>query len=104
MIFTGIEILFFALGVLTTLFILALIHYNKRFRFSILHWILLCTGGFLLLFCIAWAVSSVLEGVPRAASMGLVVFGVSGFIILFLARRLILKRGEVEIVYEEVEE
>ena len=35
----------------------------------------------LILFSISWSVGSVLEGVPRAASMGLLLFGFSGMVL-----------------------
>jgi len=40
---------------------------------------------------LAWSVSSVLEGVPRAASMGLIFFGIPAVILLLLGRRMVLK-------------
>jgi len=92
MVFTGIEILFYLLGVLSTLFIGGLIKYNKVFKFSALSWALLGLGGFLLIFCIAWSVSSVLEGVPRASSMGLVTFGIPSVILLLFGRKVALKK------------
>ncbi len=47
-------------------------------------------GIVLILFCIAWGVGSVLEGVPRAASMGVVFFGFPGVILLTLAGRKVM--------------
>ncbi|MBI9064970.1 MAG: hypothetical protein JEZ14_23485 [Marinilabiliaceae bacterium] len=91
MIFTGIEVLFFALGLLTALFIVAMVKYNQVYKFDKWSWITLSSGGFLALFCIAWSVSAVLEGVPRASSMGLVVFGIPALILLVLGRRIVLK-------------
>ncbi|MFA8434663.1 MAG: hypothetical protein ACEPOZ_09120 [Marinifilaceae bacterium] len=92
MIFTGIEILFFTLGLLTAIFIGALIIYNRELKFDKWSWLTLSLGGFLGLFCIAWSVSSVLEGVPRASSMGLVVFGIPSIVLLLLGRRIALKK------------
>jgi len=40
---------------------------------------------------VAWSVSSMLEGEPRAASMGMVVFGIPSLILIVLGRRLALK-------------
>jgi len=92
MIFSGTEILFYLLGVLTSLIILGMVKYNKQFQFSALSWILLGLGSFLLLFCLAWSVSSVLEGVPRASSMGLVVFGIPSILLLLFGRKIALKK------------
>ncbi|RUT79890.1 dehalogenase [Ancylomarina longa] len=92
MVFSGTETLFYLLGILTTLIIMVLIKYNKQFKFSALSWSLLGLGSFLLLFCIAWSVSSVLEGVPRASSMGLVVFGIPSILLLLFGRKIALKK------------
>lgn len=91
MVFTGIELLFFLCGVLSTLFITFLIKYSKEYKFNIWSWLVLGFGAFLFIFCLGWSVSSVLEGVPRAASMGLVVFGIPSVILLLLGRRMVLK-------------
>ncbi|BAX82197.1 hypothetical protein [Labilibaculum antarcticum] len=92
MIFTGIETLFYLLGIITTLFVMGLLKYNKELKFNALSWALLGTGSFLCIFCIAWSVSSVLEGVPRAASMGLVIFGIPSLLFLLLGRKVALKK------------
>ncbi|PKQ61606.1 hypothetical protein BZG02_15585 [Labilibaculum filiforme] len=94
MVFTGTETLFFLLGIITTLFILGLIKYNKQLKFNALSWALLGTGSFLCIFCIAWSVSAVLEGVPRAASMGMVVFGIPSLLMLLLGRRFAIKKSK----------
>ena len=89
--FNGEQILFFVLGLLTMIFVGILISSNKNFKFSWGAWVLGILGTFLFLFTIAWSWSSVIEGEPRAASMGLVVFGIPSLIMLFLTRRLALK-------------
>ena len=61
--------------------------YSRRHRLNWLSWFGLVLGIVLILFSIAWAVGSVLEGVPRAASMGLLLFGLSGIIILTVTAR-----------------
>lgn len=91
MVFTGIEVLFFILGIMTTLFVVGLIKYNSELKFKALTWTALSLGAFLCIFCVAWSVSSVLEGVPRAASMGLVIFGIPSIVLLLLGRRMALK-------------
>lgn len=52
----------------------------------------LALGIALILFCIAWGVGSTLEGVPRAAAMGVVFFGFPGVVLLTLVGRM-LTRG-----------
>jgi len=93
MIFTGIEILFFLLGVLFTVAVYSLVKYNRQYKFKTWTWILLCFGILLFVFGFAWDVSSFLEGVPRAASMGLVFFCLPALILLLLGRRLALRNS-----------
>lgn len=52
-------------------------------------WLLagLAVGIALILFCVAWGMGSVLEGVPRAAAMGVVFFGFPGVILVTLIGR-----------------
>jgi len=92
MIFSGIEVLFFLLGFLTCLFIVLFIRLYSNYQMDWKVWSLLGLGAFLMLFCIAWSVSSVLEGEPRAASMGMVVFGLPALILLGLTRRMLLHK------------
>ena len=89
--FNGEEILFFVLGLLTMIFVIAFISFNKNYNFSWGAWILGVFGALLFLFTIAWSVSSVSEGEPRAASMGVVIFGIPALIMLFFTRRLVNK-------------
>ena len=53
-------------------------------------------GIALVLFCIAWGVGSVLEGVPRAAAMGVVFFGFPGVVLLTLLGRKVLAGARQE--------
>ena len=79
----------YILGVLTGAVAYSLYLVSKKYT---LNWLLLSgliAGSGLILFTIAWAVGSVLEGVPRAASMGMLLFGLSGAIILTVTARLI---------------
>jgi len=80
------------LGLLTTGSTIFLWHFSKRYQLNWLAWSGLILGVVLILFSIAWAVGSVLEGVPRAASMGLLLFGFSGMVILTLAFRYTLTK------------
>jgi hypothetical protein len=81
------DLTWYFLGLLTTGSTIFLWHFSKRYQFNWLSWSGLILGIVLILFSIAWAVGSVLEGVPRAASMGLLLFGLSGTVILTLAFR-----------------
>lgn len=90
-IFTGIEILFFVLGVISTLAVLGIVMLNNTYQMDWKSWSTTILGALLFVFAVAWSMSSILEGEPRAASMGMVVFGIPGLIILLLARRFVVK-------------
>ncbi len=82
----------YILGLLTTGSGIFLWHFSKRYQLNWQAWSGLILGIFLILFSIAWAVGSVLEGVPRAASMGLLLFGFSGIVSVTLAFRYTLTK------------
>ncbi len=50
-------------------------------------WAGLISGAGLILFSIAWSVGAVLEGVPRAGSMGMLLFGMPGIVIATISLR-----------------
>ena len=64
-----------------------LYEYSRKHRMNWISWSGLVLGIVQILFSIAWAVGSVLEGVPRAASMGLLLFGLGGIVILTVTAR-----------------
>lgn len=91
MIFNGIEIMFYTLGIFTALGVFVMIHFSKQYKLRWLSWL---SGGFaifMLLFTVAWSWSSVLEKEPQAAGMGLVFFGIPALALVFFTRKLILR-------------
>ena len=90
------DLTWYILGVLTGAVAYALYLISRKNPLTWLLWSGLIAGSALILFSIAWAVGSVLEGVPRAASMGILLFGLSGVIILTLTARMIASRKEVD--------
>ena len=88
------DLTWYILGVLTGAVAYYLYLVSKKNNLNWLLWSGLIVGSSLILFCIAWVVGSVLEGVPRAASMGILLFGLSGVIILTLTARLIASRKD----------
>ena len=87
--FTG-----YSLGVLTGAVAYALYLIARKTSLNWLTWSGLIAGSASILFSIAWAVGSVLEGVPRAASMGILLFGLSGVVILTLTGKMIASKKD----------
>ena len=82
----------YILGLLTTASVVFIVKLSKKY---VLNWIAYSGYGmgiFLILFSIAWAVGAVLEGVPRAGSMGMLFFGLPGIISLTLTLRYITEK------------
>lgn len=90
------DLTWYLLGVLTGLSALALRYLAARMQLTWFTWVGLLSGIGTLLFCIAWAVGAYLEGVPRAAAMGLLMFGLGGIVILTVTARLIAKQNRVQ--------
>lgn len=85
-------LMWFLVGLITGLSVLAAVELYKKFNIDWRGWIGLALGEFLVLFCIAWSTASVFEGVPRAASMGLLMFGGAGLVTLVLTWRLFIQK------------
>jgi hypothetical protein len=83
-------LMWFAVGLIVGLSALGAVELQKRFRVDWRGWAGLGTGVALVLFCVAWSVASLAEGEPRAASMGLMLFGGSGVAVLALSFRLLV--------------
>jgi len=77
----------YLLGVVSALFGSFLYEYNKKNGIDKISLTGIISGVVLILFSIAWGVGAVLEGVPRAGSMGLLLFGLSGVVILTVSIR-----------------
>jgi Na+-translocating ferredoxin:NAD+ oxidoreductase RnfG subunit len=84
----------YILGVLTGAAAIFLWKFSKQYRLDRFAWSGLVLGMVLILFTIAWCVGAVLEGVPRAASMGLLLFGLSGIVLLSFTYKYINARLE----------
>lgn len=90
------DFIWYILGALTGVSAILLWKYTKRYRLNGLAWGGLVLSIFLILFSIAWAAGSILEGVSRAASMGLLLFGLSGIVLLILTLKYInVKLGKI---------
>ncbi len=96
-VFTGIEILFFIMGILATLSVQVRIKLNQKYNIAWHIKAIAGTGAFLLIFTLGWSVSSLLEGEIQAANVGLLMFGLPALILFGVTRKLITtnKTGEV---------
>jgi len=83
------DLTWFLLGFVSAGVVYFLYELSRKERLDWISWAGLILGIFAVLFGIAWAVGSVLEGEPRAASMGILMFGLSGIILLTLTARFI---------------
>ena len=83
------DLTWFLLGFVSAGIVYFLYELSRKERLDWISWTGLILGIFAVLFGIAWAVGSVLEGEPRAASMGILMFGLSGIILLTLTARFI---------------
>ena len=86
-------LMWFSVGLITGLSVFAGVLLHQKFDIDWRGWIGLALGEFLILFCIAWSTASVFEGVPRAASMGLLMFGGAGLVVLVLTWRLLIQNN-----------
>lgn len=84
----------YIIGILSALSGYLMYEYSLKHPLDWISWSGLILGVFLVLFSVAWGVGAVLEGVPRAASMGLLLFGFSGIIMLTLSGRYITGKGK----------
>ena len=84
-IFSGIEILFFFLGVFTTLGIFGIVFLKQKHQADTPALILFGFSLALGIFTMAWSVSSVLEQEHQAANMGLLFFGLPAVLLAGIA-------------------
>ena len=82
------ELMWYVVGVLAGISGFLVYTLSRKYNLDIIGLGSLITSLSLILFTIAWSVGSVLEGVPRAASMGIVFFAMPGIVLLtFTAKR-----------------
>ena len=87
------QLTWFIVGLLTGLSIFLYNELWRCYRIKWLGWTGLAVGELAVLFCIAWSVASLLEGEPRAASMGLMLFGGAGLVILVVTWRFCIQNA-----------
>jgi len=94
-IFSGIEVLFFLLGVMSVISAQLIWRFKCTHQPAMSALILIATGAATIIFAVAWSVSSVLEGEPQAGSMGVVIIMLPGLIMTVLGWRLTVKRASL---------
>ncbi len=94
-IFSGIEVLFFWLGVLCLATVQGLIWLRIKHNASWLSLAVLAMGCGTMIFDIAWAVSSVLEKEPQSASMSVLVIFLPGLLIAIWGARLAMRKPTI---------
>ncbi len=88
------DLTWFALGVLSLTAGVAVWKLSRRYRLTWIALSGLVPGVVLVLFSIAWGMGAVLEGVPRAGSMGILLFGLPGIVLLTFSLRYVTGRLE----------
>ena len=83
-------LMWFAVGLIAGLSVLLAVELYRRFDIDWRGWTGLALGELLVLFCIAWSTASLAEGEARAASMGLIMFGGAGLMVLAVTWRLFI--------------
>ncbi len=91
------ELMWYCVGILAGFSVYLLFRLSKVYQLDRIAWPGLILGIFLLLFTIAWSTGSILEGVPRAAAMGVVFFGLPGVLLLIFSARWIARHGRQEV-------
>ncbi len=88
------DLTWYLLGALSCAIVYGLYELSQKQRLTWVDWTGLILGTFLILFAVAWSVGAVLEGVPRAGSMGMLLFGLPGIVLTTLSLRIITGRKE----------
>ena len=86
------DFIWFIVGILTAASVAGIHLTTQRYTLRWKELTGLVAGACLLLFSIPWAVASILEGVPRAASMGILMFAIPGLVLLAVTWRLVAKQ------------
>jgi len=87
------ELMWYVVGLLAGVSGYLVYMFSRKYHLGVIGLGSLIIGLFLILFTVAWSVGSVLEGVPRAASMGIFFFAMPGIVLLtFIAKRFLTSR------------
>ncbi len=81
------SIQWFVLGILFTLCVFGFAYASVRVKAQWYAWAVLIGGAFMVMFGIAWAGSSFVEGMPTSGALGLTLFTGPGIVAMVLAYR-----------------
>ena len=84
------SLMWYVVGMLFFASVLGFVELSRHYPLNWLSWSGLITGAGLILFCLAWSVSSFEEGVPQSGAMGLIFFGGGGLVVLALTWRYLI--------------
>jgi len=92
------NILAFILGIFIILFVWGLTSWKSKtqIRLSWLSWLGIILAALLAFFTIAWSITSIIEGEPQAAGMGLLIFGSLTFIFIGLTLKRIIRDNRIK--------
>ncbi|QZT38795.1 hypothetical protein K5X82_07805 [Halosquirtibacter xylanolyticus] len=85
-------LVFFILGFLSCLGIIQILKFKSKYQFKLPALLLIFGGLSLLVFAIAWAVSSLIEYENQAAGVGMLIFGGSALICFSIATKFMTKK------------
>lgn len=89
-------LLFFILGATAACGVFWLMKLKQKYTFTLGAWFFISSGLMILLFALAWAISSLIEFENQAAGMGLLIFGGSSLICFSIAARLIIQKSNAK--------
>ncbi len=98
------ELTWLITGLLSSGAVVIALEVRKQTQLSLLLWICFALGSALVLFALPWAVGSILEGVPRAASMGILLFGLPGIVLLTVSANKIIPQLRAPVPRQKVAE
>ncbi|SHE71674.1 hypothetical protein SAMN05444274_102187 [Mariniphaga anaerophila] len=89
--------MFFLLGFLSCLAVIQILKLKKKYTFKLPARLLIVVGICLLVFAVAWTISSLIEFENQAAGVGMLFFGGSSLVCFSIATRFTTKKtGEVQ--------
>ncbi len=77
----------FCMGILFTLGVEGFVYLSMKVKMPWYAWAIKITGAVLILFGIGWAGASFFEGIAQSGALGLIVFSMTGLVMIILSWR-----------------